>query len=649
MQRIIINENDLTSNVEINSSYDVAYVPGFMVVGDDNAEDYYRKPKLFTNKYAFTSAIGSTPATFVSEQQYPVWTNGDADGFPARAIPDSGVMFAEGDADLGYRIALYLLSLGIPVYYEVMNNANATGASDNYSINYKYTKVDTTTAVFNPDATYYTYRNADDCTVTKETEATFTSLEVDKKTFGEAVEAVPNTYVFIATGVEEESGSDDESAVTLEWSYEGQVIDPVLYGITATMAAPVLGEEYEVDFILSYNYQAVYGTDEESADPTDFVVVPAETTAFGTEPFYTVSTKEHCPNTLRAMYEGLKARFVFDTGEGHEGEASVYSSFDNMGDYSIKYITSGGYPTFEYADKAGATDYALMQGLINTASTRSDSIALIDHTNNPTRDLFPSTLGGSGDSVLDIMRTVGANISNASYGAMFTPWYSCTHGAITANAKSNFVPGSVGYLSALAIQIRDYNPWLAVSGVTRGKVPNLTVSDSATTQSLHTVEYLTNSLADAYQTIPYETSGAEQISINPITYIRNTGYCIWGNRTLRNNDKGTSALSFLNIRGMVCDIKKLLYTSAQNMLFEQNTDVTWFNFKSNITPLLDRMVSNYILTDYSITRYLIDPETGEAVPAYKVLAVIRIQPINSIEVFDLTVQLENAEVTVSEM
>ena len=60
------------------------------------------------------------------------------------------------------------------------------------------------------------------------------------------------------------------------------------------------------------------------------------------------------------------------------------------------------------------------------------------------------------------------------------------------------------------------------------------------------------------------------------------------------------------------------------------------------------MVANYILQDYSLTRYTVDPETGAPVPAYKVLAVIKIQPINSIEVFDLTVQLENADVFVIE-
>ena len=331
-------------------------------------------------------------------------------------------------------------------------------------------------------------------------------------------------------------------------------------------------------------------------------------------------------------------------------DARKYSG-DTLGqdinnDYSVKYITSGGYPTFEYCFQASGSAYPLMTGMIELAAARGDAIALIDHTNNPTRDLYPSTLGGSGNAVIDVIRAMGANIDAGDFAAMFTPWYECSHGAITSGASSAFVPASVAYLSALAVQLRNYNPWLAVSGVTRGKVPNLVTSDSSDT--LHTVARLTNNIADAYQTLPTD-AGITQVSINPITYIRNVGYCIWGNRTLRNNNVGTSALSFLNVRGIVSDIKKLIYEACQTNLFEQNTDITWINFKSVITPLLDRMTSNYVLQDYSITRYIIDPVTGENVPAYKVLAVIRIQPINSIEVFDLTVQLENAEVVVAEI
>ena len=115
MKRIIISEKDLTSNVEVISSYDVAYVPGFTSV-ETAATTYYHKPTLFTNKFEFQKAIGYSPAVFATDQQYPAAGEG-VKGFSDIAIPEDNVMFRAGATDSGYRIALYLLSLGLPVYY----------------------------------------------------------------------------------------------------------------------------------------------------------------------------------------------------------------------------------------------------------------------------------------------------------------------------------------------------------------------------------------------------------------------------------------------------------------------------------------------------------------------------------------------------
>ena len=323
-----------------------------------------------------------------------------------------------------------------------------------------------------------------------------------------------------------------------------------------------------------------------------------------------------------------------------------------MGDYAVKYITSGGYPTFEYGplaqDDSGSTfgTSPLAEQMIRLAANREDAVALIDHTNNPNRTIYATDTY----SVIHRIRDEFSNITTevGSYGTMFTPWYTCTHSAITGGATNNYgtgdnvaqMPASLAFLSALAQQLKNYNPWLAVSGVSRGPVPYC--------GGLHTNFTLTNNVADSYQIIPgdVENLGSSSISINPITYIRNYGYCIWGNRTLRNNASGTKATSFLNIRNVVSDIKKRLYEASQQLLFEQNTDLLWINFKGLVTPLLDTMISNNILSDYKMTKYNIDPESG---PAYKILANIKIRPINSVEVFDLTVQLENNEIAVAEV
>lgn len=654
MQRIIISESDLTSNVEVTSSYDVAYVPGFMNSNTDDINQYYRKPTLFTNKYDFVNKIKGVPK-FRETQEYPKFVSGVSDGFTSRAIPDSNIMFAEGDSDLGYRIALYLLNLGMPVYYEVMNTTNANVEGATY---YNYTKIDKTQTVFDSNVTYYVLKqeksNETSVYASAGDFAPLPELLNDsdaKQTFINAVGADNDgDYVFSGVREDDSEDSDVEGDVRVTWTLGETTVNLADYGISVSTEAItnfIPGETYT--FTMTYESasadeitQKNIGPDEadswfrHATDPNGENVISAfdENTTY-----YTLSENEIRPITVESMYLGLKHRFI-DT------PAAADVTFDSVGDYSVKYITSGGYPTFEYCFK-GQTEgfsYPLMTGMIDCAYNRGDSVALIDHTNNPNRDLYPSTLGGSGNAVIDIVRNMGTNIHHGDFGAMFTPWFECSHGAISTDSMSAFVPGSVGYLSALATQIRDYNPWLAVSGVTRGRVPNLVTASSDT---LHTVSLLTNNIADSYQTLP--SDGGVQISINPITYIRNVGYCLWGNRTLRNNNVGTSALSFLNIRNSVSDVKKTIYEACQANLFEQNTDITWINFTDAITPVLDKMVSGYILQDYSVTRYMVDPSTGNPVPAYKVVAVIRIQPINSIEVFDLTVQLENAEVVVEEV
>ncbi len=289
--------------------------------------------------------------------------------------------------------------------------------------------------------------------------------------------------------------------------------------------------------------------------------------------------------------------------------------------YNIKYITSGGYPIFEY--KSGKTISNLMATL---AMNRGDCIALIDHTNNPARSLVSS------ESVYNHAKDGTYALSGivTSYAAMFTPWceYSLlnTYKGLTSQIVS--LPPSFAYLSCLAESLKNNPAWMAIAGAIRGKLLNLYSVDS---------DYvITNAIADSY-------TPDTAIAINPITNIRPYGQCIWGNRTLVDNSVkgGTTALSFLNIRNIVCDIKKQLFVACQSLLFEQNTDILWMNFIALMSPTLDRMVSGYGISNYKIVR--VDPSDKT-----KITAIIRIYPVYAVESFDITLYLENGDVTVQE-
>ena len=173
------------------------------------------------------------------------------------------------------------------------------------------------------------------------------------------------------------------------------------------------------------------------------------------------------------------------------------------------------------------------------------------------------------------------------------------------------MPASMAYLEAFINGVQDNPTWYATAGRLRGNITGSPIINYG--------EKFANSLMS-------DTG----VSVNPITTVYPYGILIWGNRTLNNNN-GLVASSFLNIRQLSIDIFKSLYINAKGYMFEQNSDRLWFNFKSNISKLLDNMKTGEGIRGYKIIRQ----DGGRA----KIKAVIRVVPIEAIEKFDLTVEL----------
>lgn len=283
------------------------------------------------------------------------------------------------------------------------------------------------------------------------------------------------------------------------------------------------------------------------------------------------------------------------------------------GEYDFKYLTTGAYPVFEYNDNIIANN------MIQCAKERGDATAYIDHTNDKLRTCIASKPESAYKSFVDYMRNQGNDYS--IYAAMFTPWYRSTCGTVGQILE---MPASFAYLSAMAKMIQDKPNFLAVAGVERGSIPNFVAS----------TQLITNAMADSYQP-------RNDVSFNAITNIKPYGYVIWGNRTGKNNAvKGNlTAQSFLNIRQMCSDIKKTIYTAAKTLTFEQNTDILWVNFKSKVSPLLDKMITGNGINGY---KFIKKATTEKA----KIVAVIKIYPIEPVEDWDVTIELSDAGVVV---
>lgn len=694
MERIIIREEDNTFNVETLSSYDVAYVPGFGF-----SDTLFRTPTLITSKYQFLQTFGASdsdssttrstdPPVFPSTQYYPLATE-TQDGFPTYAIPGySNLILDSAAIDITNFDDIETLQ-----YYYTAVEIEAPEAGEDWQpaegLNYFLRTDNTSGTTTTYTMAYTTFPRAEGATYVdtygpQSGQHVYRSLVSPEALnwfeYGESeIPYISNDDQIGVEGTTIKNYYQAENTPTAMFN-AGDADPGFRYALyLLSLGMPIYYEqmnsrtEEEVDLTTDFNSAlAKYGTvvydAEETSTVSDIYISPAERGWYynrgtSTNPIWVRCTDETIQYRtvedvgtatwyitagvdIDSMYQGLRKRFMADP------DVPDYS-FDSMGDYSIKYITSGGYPTFEYGrlndpdPQLGGlrtVTSGLASAMIHMASERKDSLALIDHTDNPERTIYSTDLS----SVIRLSRKEFQNLPEleSSYGAMFTPWYSCTHSAVSGengSIENIFMPASLAYLSALATQVKNnQTPWLAVSGVSRGKIPYF--------GSLHTNYILTNNVADSYQTVPSDqvTDEFGLISINPITFIRQYGYCIWGNRTLRNNKKGTKATSFLNIRNVASDIKKAIYEASQQLLFEQNTEILWINFKSLITPLLETMVSNSVLSDYKLTKFNVDPDSGEPVPAYMVLANVQIRPINSVEVFDMTLQIENNQVEVAE-
>ena len=310
--------------------------------------------------------------------------------------------------------------------------------------------------------------------------------------------------------------------------------------------------------------------------------------------------------------------------EGSDIDTTLFGKLTDRNQYHIGYITSGSYPTYEFETTTNNTHKAVYNMLI-AAATRGDATALIDHFNNTHTVLeIYNDINKINDGTGLVQRQILVN-NDASkaedvrkYGAMYTPWATYTSTVLNTQV---ILPGSFAYLISFANSIQTNSIWYAVAGVTRGLVPNL----------LQVNQTISGAVGDRIQ-------NEEGISINPIMNIRPYGYCIWGNRTLNENN-GLVASSFMNIRTLVNEVKKTVYSVAKSLTFELNNDVLWLNFKSQIEPLLDRMVSGNGLRSYKIQQ---KATTKRAT----ICAVITLVPIEAVENWDITIKLTDTTVTV---
>lgn len=562
MPSINIYERDLTSPYSVDTTPNIVYIPGYANMGPIDT------PVLCNTLSEFYSIFGSKPYKFKTAQGYPEIKEGSSPNertykFSTAAAPASSLCQV-GESEGSFIIAAELLSKSLPILFERVTSGEIARAS------YKDNQWGTFTA-----KDIYSGRVGTLISVMLK------SVNTDEKHYQLTVKLAASNELGISEKVE--------------------VFDFVLDETKANSSK--IYYKYIASDIIDIEWKA------ESTPSVEFT----KTLSLPSDINYETSDEFNVTDIYKAFMNSCEAE-----------NSKLYTLMDK-GEYQIKFLTLGAYPSFEFGlDKTGTGSietYNIFDNLIETAAKRGDCIALVDHTNNSTRTLQTTAgsvyanLSAYVKNSLTITRKGGDSEDGYTYGAMFTPY--AIYKLSTQNNTQHTLPASFGYLSAFAASTQTNPNWYAVAGVSRG-IPSGLIGLS---------QNITNTIADLYQP-------RNNVAINCITNIKPYGYTIWGNRTLKNNsaDGDLKALSFLNTRVLTCDLKKTLYQACKRYTFENNTDIMWLNFKSQIEPALAKMLSGNGIASYQIIKVA---TTKKAT----IEAIIRLVPIEPVEDWFITIEL----------
>lgn len=292
------------------------------------------------------------------------------------------------------------------------------------------------------------------------------------------------------------------------------------------------------------------------------------------------------------------------------GNSSFYSIVTDKYVYDLKFVTSGGY-TDQITD-TGTTPIAVaMDGL---AQARKDCVAIAD---------IPF---GAIPPTVDVTKFFSA--VDSDYSTAFAPWVYMK----LNNRESAWMAPSFVFLTTLAASLKNNPIWYPPAGVGRATVTN----------AVKTEYEIGGAMLSQWQ------DSTSTQAINPIMKLRNYGYVIYGQRTLRmptgSDPTIQSALRSLNVRITANEIKKQIFNACIYLTFEQNIQRTWNEFKAQVEPLLFKMQSNRGLTDYQIimdTTTISETDLAEN----RIRGIVRVSIVNAVEYFDIGFELEPSNVT----
>ena len=614
--KIKIKEVDrTTAGGRSTDSSDVAFIPGLSVGAIDTKYDVPANiPVLCTSVDDFEKRFGKTPYQYTEE---------DVEGY-------THMGFNAGDYDKSYIFAKELLYQGMPIYY-----ANVGGT-------------------VNSDLSEYTFLGYSDGIFLNNTSSDNLisdyqknkSLEVDKGEDEVTVVTVHPALGCFPSDILKNNRYSCSLTCELEYTYNEKSYKSLHRMVASKNSDSVnntFGYEVKYSYARADEISATLIPDPDNAQKFGEFLEDTMPVVFEFGDFTYIIDWSKLPESVSQV--AIKFYDTYSEASGASATSGKIAEFytnvgisiDQASDkslYSIKYLTSGGYPSV-YKLGEGTISTTVGSDLLDAARKRGDAVALIDYQMTTEQSIYDP------DDFDNTVYGILSGIEDAEgYATAMYPWapYSCANGysGVEGAPLSTAMPASYAYLMCVARAIKFSPSWLAMAGVSRGVVPGI--------KGLYTKDPLTNTIAENLQ--PKFGSTNHNKSINCITEIRPYGLTIWGNRTLKAvGPNGTVAQNFLNIRNMISDIKKVFYTTGKSLMFEQNTESLWMKFKAGVSPLLDSLVSGGALENYKIIKGT-KKYNGDPLTKGELAAVVKIYPTYAVEYFELVVEINDSDVTV---
>jgi phage tail sheath protein FI len=282
-------------------------------------------------------------------------------------------------------------------------------------------------------------------------------------------------------------------------------------------------------------------------------------------------------NAVQLMNENITAANV--QGFGVADYNAAFNLLANKDEYQFNVLLAPGV----------TLDNAASATMISTCEGRGDAIAVVD-----------TKLYGN---VVSSAATAAAGQSS-NYAATYWPWIQLFSSAL---GKAVWAPASTVMGGVFAFNDQVGAEWFAPAGLNRGGVPSVLRAERKLTQNDRDVLYAAN--------------------VNPLATFPGEGVVVFGQKTLQ---RKATALDRVNVRRLLIALKGYIGQVANNLVFEQNTNVTRNRFLSQVNPYLESVVQRQGLYAYKVVMDDTN-NTPDVIDRNQLVGQIYIQPTKTAE------------------